>query len=65
MINNLNTKHSDMQEKTNSNELLEEEVARFTEREDNEVGDEEENAPEDTSDDDSGQEECEEAGSTW
>jgi len=65
MINNLNTKHSDMQEKINSNELLEEEVARFTEREDNEMGDEEENAPEDTSDDDSGQEECEEAGGTW
>ena len=58
MISNLNTKHSDMQEKinSNSNELSEEEVARFTEREDTEMEDEEDNTVDDSSNDENSQE---------
>lgn len=63
MINNLNTKHSDMLEKINSDsdELSEEEVTRFTEREDSDIEDEED----DSSDDNRSQEDCEETGGTW
>ena len=67
MISNLNTKHSEMQEKINSDssELAEEEVARFTERENSQIEDEEGNNDTDSSNEDSSQEECEEEGGTW
>ena len=68
MIDNLNTKHSDMLEKINSNsdELSEEEVTRFTEREDSDIEDEEDDrSQEDSSDDDRSQEDCEETGGIW
>ena len=67
MIDNLNTKHSDMLEKINSNsdELSEEEVIRFTEREDSDIEDEEDDTVDDSSDDDRSQEDCEETGGTW
>ena len=67
MIDNLNTKHSDMLEKINSdtNELSEEEVTRFTEREDSDIEDEEDDTVDESSDDDSSKEECEETGGTW
>lgn len=56
MIDNLNTKHSDMLEKINSDELSEEEVTRFTEREDSDTEDEEDDTVHDSSDDDRSQE---------
>ena len=67
MIDNLNTKHSDMLEKINSdsNELSEEEVTRFTEREDSDIEDEEDDTVDESSDDDSSKVECEETGGTW
>ena len=67
MINNLNTKHSDMLEKINSDsdELSKEEVTRFSEREDSDIEDEEDDTIDESSDDDSSKEECEETGGTW
>ena len=50
---------------SNSNELSEEEVTRFTEREDSDIEDEEDDTVEESSDDDSSKEECEETGGTW